>query len=404
MKKILLLMLLVMSQLQASDVGNIVLYNDTIVARDNYTYSSYVGEESGSSDTIQNILKIKYYNDITNDLFFNIMVSNRYTNINKEYAEDVMRYRFEQSDTYIESLYLTYQFYPNWYLSVGIFPFTNGSYSELSGLGSADGTGIIKIIDTPLEAIFLIHKSTLFGMNTITRVGYGLYENKYDLLADTIEENVGGTDGYYLTYDIYDGFDSFKFNLFMVDYVKEGIPIGDIDIAAIAYNKYFVEQGIDVYGTFAINHTKLDLTVLRNNYDIPDYLFDMFPNAFDFEDGGDEYSYLYSLGIAKDIDSKIVESYNIGIEYTYAPDGWISFVNNTYTDNQNYSYLHGDNVFMWLTTRFTTDVALKLFYGISKHDEGLVIGNSSRTVPFDESPRESLKTNERYGMKLIIKY
>ena len=189
----------------------------------------------------------------------------------------------------------------------------------------------------------------------------------------------------------------------VVDYVKDEIPIGDVDIAAVTYDHYFIEQGVNLYGTLAVSHTKLDLVKLGTTYTIPGYLYTMFPNAINFEDSDDEYGYLYSLGISKDIDSTIVESYNLGIEYTYATDGWISFVNNKYTDNQNYSYLHGSNVFMWLTTKFTTDVALKVFYGISKHD-GLVTGNYAHSVPHEETFRESLKTNERYGMKLIIKY
>lgn len=402
MKK-LLLMLLVLGHLYASDMGEVVLYNDTMVARDNYTFANYEGETSGDNKTFQNIFKIKYYNYITDDLFFNVLTSSRYTTIDKVYAEDVMRYRFERDNTYVESLYLTYKFYPEWYISIGIFPFSNGSYSELSNLGEEDGTGIIKIIDTPLEAIFVSRTGSLYGMKTLTRVGYGLYENKHNLLADTVEENVQGTDGFYLTYDIYDKFDTFKFNLFMVDYVKDEIPIGDVDIAAVTYDHYFIEQGVNLYGTLAVSHTKLDLVKLGTTYTIPGYLYTMFPNAINFEDSDDEYGYLYSLGISKDIDSTIVESYNLGIEYTYATDGWISFVNNKYTDNQNYSYLHGSNVFMWLTTKFTTDVALKVFYGISKHD-GLVTGNYAHSVPHEETFRESLKTNERYGMKLIIKY
>jgi hypothetical protein len=59
---------------------------------------------------------------------------------------------------------------------------------------------------------------------------------------------------------------------------------------------------------------------------------------------------------------------------------------------------------MWATTRFTTEIALKVFYGVARQDGANVIGNSSRTVPFDETPKKSWVKHERYGFKLVFKY
>jgi len=401
--KYILLITLLISQLHAIDKSGLVVYNETISSRDNYSSENFQGSTHDDSYVFQTNLKVKYYNFLTDKIFINGMVTARYDNIDEEYKKLINDVSTDK-EIYFESLYMSYNIYSDWYITGGIIPFTNGSYSEISELDYQKGTGLIKIIDTPLEALFIMKKGKLLNTDTIFRAGYGIYGCTGIPISSKVDEHSNGTDGYYLTYDMYKNYDSLKFNYYHVDLKYDDNPHGYVNMYSVGFNKYFIKQGINIFGTFGYDENKLNLSNSAVKKKInPMYLY-AFPKAFNFEDNVETHGYLYNIGASKDIDSTLVESYNIGISYTYTSDNWYSLTNNSYTDEMNFRFMNGDNIYGWATTKFTRNIALKVFYGIMNNRNAKVIGNSTMSVDFKESPRKFVTRIERYGLKLIFKY
>ena len=56
------------------------------------------------------------------------------------------------------------------------------------------------------------------------------------------------------------------------------------------------------------------------------------------------------------------------------------------------------------TAKIKKNLAVKIFYASSVNRKAGVIGNTTSNVNFRETPRLSLRSLDRYGLKVIFKY
>jgi len=399
MRSYILLFMLLTTTLCAIEKSAYNVYNETIVAKDNYTTSNNKGTTKGTYLTYYDKLDVSYYNYINDKLFINVGAEVKYV-ITGDKQKTIFFNDSSKTSVWFSNLYLSYEFYRNYYISGGILSFKHGSYTEISELEGSSGTGLIDIVDVDLMGMFILNKKEVLGYNVLSKIGYGYYHD------DNIK-NPNGTKGIYFTVDAYKNFDTIKLNYYNIDSKYKGVNLGNVQLLGLGFNKYFLKEGINVYSTLGWNHSKINASgakALLKNAGISSYAPLLFPKAFNFKNNVVTDGYLLNAGIAKDIDSVIVESYNIGGSYTYTTDNWYAATSSEYSDYMHYRFTNGDTYYTWFTTRFTTDIALKLFYGVTVNRNARAVGNSLKVVNFKDTPIPSLKRIERYGMKIIVRF
>lgn len=404
--KILILMLLAITTVLAISNTNIVLYNETLYNHDNYVLDSMAGEEKHKENTVQNKLRVRLYSNLTKDLYFSTTGVYNVNNVTDDYKKYIMfNKEYKDNEVYFESLYFTYNIYRKLYLTAGLVNFSCGSYTEISELDYIKGSGLSKIIDTPVEAVFLSWVDNVADWKTITKVGYGSYDKIGIPKSSEVEGTSSDSTGWYIVHDMYKDFDSIKFNYFNINVAKDGHTIANSQQVGIGFNKYYVKQGINIYSTLGYTHNKADIDYVKKyvtNITGP-YIPLLYPKAFELKEDTTD-GYLCSIGIDKDFSTMVIDSYSIGAEYTYTSDNWYTLVNNRVADHFNTRYLNGHNVYLWTTIRATTNTAIKIYYNAVKLTNASPIGNNTKSIPHKDSIRPFLSKLDRVGVKFIIEY
>jgi len=396
-----LLLLAMLLTLAMSEEG-IVMYNETLIANDTMETKSALGNKQHTNTNYTNKLSIKYYNNISDDIYLNIMATGRLGKVD-EYLMDKTRIAGSTNDIYLESAYLTYRLVNNWYIAGGVIPFTNGSYSNISGLIDWEGTSLIKIVNSVINGAFIMHKTELLGYNTILRVGYGVALLNEGIIDSRVNYKLKGTNSWYFSYDMHDGFDNIKAIGIYSNIKYSNILTSEKYMLGLGGYKYFFNTGIGIYGTLGYTITDVDATAGKVTNPLPVWLTQAYPNVAGYTRAKTS-GFLYNVGIAKDITSNYIESYNIGFDYTHTTENWNSFVTNHYSDNINLFLTNGDDYHVWFTSRISTKVALKLFYSYLINNKARPIGNKPLAIGFNETPLPELHTLQRYGIKLQIRY
>ena len=398
--------------LYSSTTPKVVLYNETFFNNDKYTMESMRGSVDKKENVFSNKLRLRLYTDITDDLYFSTTGVYKYNNLSDIYIRDLIENKgYKTNETYFESLYFTYRLISKLHLTAGLVNFSDGSYVEISELDYVKGSGLSKLADIFLEAVFLTWNGDVGDWETITKLGYGTYNKIGISKSSTVSKVVGDSTGYYMLYEMYKGFDSIKFNYYKADLRKNGIPVARENVIGVGFNKYFLKSGINIFSTLGYSKSHIEPSVLSRYKTPPPNPFGppvitpqlLFPNAF-VTDRTETHGYLYSLGVNKDFSSNLIESYSIGMDYTHTTDNWYSFVNNDVSDYYNTRNMNGGNYHTWITVRPTKNVAIKTYYNIVNVSNAHAIGNLTVGIPHSDSLVPAVKKINRLGIKLIIKY
>lgn len=343
---------------------------------DNYGYSYLTKNKTVTNDTnfiTRSILGHRGY--ITKDLFVKAEINAYYTDIKYKGISGV--YPMENIlSVYLNNAYLTYKLTDNFGLSIGRFDFSYGSYTEISELDIEMGSGINKILSTYMDGFFILSKKKIAGYDTVFKLGYGVFNTVIRNGDSFYTDSNNGTDIFLFSLDAYQRFNNCKLLIFYDRPKYEGVNIGAMSYIGTSMKKYFIEDGITIFGVLGSSRNQLTLSKLN-------------PNVKDKID----YGFMVNAGIAKDFESDIFESYNIGVSYTYANKDWYGLISKNYSDEINMPKMNGNNIYGWVTLKYDQDTALKIFY------DRLVTNNVPTS---DVAP--VLNSIERYGVKLILAY
>jgi len=290
---------------------------------------------------------------------------------------------YDNTEIFFRSLYISIDLD---YLTIGagVLPFSNSTPTKYSTANYIqDGEGINMINDSSLTSVFGLVSTE----NSRTIFGVGTLDDILVPLGTYLDESL--TEGQYTIFFI----NEYKWDKFILtsqimwNYMTYyGDHITSVGIAGsnLVWDDSD-ESGLSLYGSLAAsiydNNNKSSKEKILDEYEIPGYVVDMYPDNFTF-DNKTYYGASSLLGLRQDFDFRKKEFF-INIEWFHTYGDWSSGnQGNMYNTKNNQMFnIRNNSYFANLTYVIDSSNSLGVSYTYMQFEESGTIGAPAVTIP-----------------------
>ena len=364
-----LILLILCMNLFAIEYSNIN-YLETITGGKQSKYSDQPDDTSAKY-----YLSFNTYNDFVFNDSFSITSTLNFTSMAGGYSRTRQEYVNSQSYFEVSELAMNYNITPGDIVSLGIFSFKAGAFSEHTKIGMKQSDALMTLYYMNLAGIFYTRH---FDDSSKLQIGYASRRYSELIPEDRYDTSRTGSDIMFVFTTNTFGRNTIKFNLSTSQLYHESLisqkpkKVGDLIVSGIGYEfDNRDDNGVLIYSILGVSSTLIDGRVLVGNKQYID-------DKVSFTDEDQRIGYSYLLGAKKDFDNPLFNfDMFIGSEIFYASKYWASYVSDhSNADEYAYSDL-GTSLKLYLGGNITPKCKVSIHYKHVNFDYSKKIGGNS---------------------------
>jgi hypothetical protein len=263
-------------------------------------------------------------------------------------------------------------------ISGGVIPFTNDNdFFFDDGFIEENGNPIL--ISLPLQSVFLSYKKSIGDFDTVSKLGYGIYDYFKLPHRDTQYYENSKSDGIFFIQSWDDGINKIQIDAYMakIKYLEK--DEATLKLASILYKtvdpwidaKWFISAG---YSEFDQKTSDIKNTILDGE-GTPRSLPDIIPDDFSFENTKKSGKF-FSIGASKRFDKLTTRICAI-----WMSKNWVSLASTTDTDSPFFYENRGRSIAGKISYDITKNLSVSFEDVYIKKDWTSRIGSSINPVP-----------------------